>query len=103
MDWAFFLVRARTDLKIGHYIAIGALYFCEKFAELAGVFFAGARFCAAGYVHGVRPNEANRLGHVFRREPACKNDTVRFCGATGDGPIGAFSGTAILACSGGVE
>ncbi len=67
------------------------------------IFLSGARFDAAGNVYCIGLYEVNRLRHIFRRKAACKNDTVRLCGATRDGPIGKSSGTAILACSGSVE
>src|SRR5580704_4789225 len=67
------------------------------------ILLARTRFDTTGDVHGIRLDEADRVAHIFCREAACKNDTVRFCGAAGEGPVRAFSSTAILACSCGVE
>ena len=82
---------------------ISPLHFREKHPKLAMILLPRPRLHAASNIHSIRAHKTNRVAHVFRREPACENDTVRFCRTARKHPISAFSCTAILACSRCVE
>ena len=44
--------------------------------QARGVLPAGARFDAAGDVHGVWLGDSNGLGDILRRQAACQNDAA---------------------------
>ena len=84
-------------------MAVGAGDFGEEGAEFAGIFFAGAGFDAAGYIHGVGAGGDNGFSDIFRREAAGENDAMRFCSSPGYGPIEGLAGAAELIAHRGVE
>ena len=84
-------------------LVAGAGDFGEELAEFGAIFFAGAGFDAAGDVDGVGANVEDGFGDVFGGEAAGEDDAVGFCGAAGDGPVGAVAGAAELAGFVGVE
>ena len=53
-------------LHRGGQCAVGAGYFGEEFAELGGVFDAGAGFDAAGDVNGIGTGGQDGFADVFR-------------------------------------
>src|SRR5215468_7024663 len=81
--------------------AVGAGDFGEEFAELAGIFNAGAGFDTAGDVNGIRTNRKDRFADIFGSEAASEQDrtngTTRFYHFLCDRPVGDFSGAAELA------
>jgi len=76
--------------------AVGAGHFGEEFAELAGVFDAGARFDTAGDVDGVGADGEDGFADVFGSEAACENDLVFCRRSLRDGPVERFAGAAEL-------
>ena len=69
----------------------------EEGLEFGGIFAAGARFDAAGDVHAVGADDADRFAYIFGREATGEDDAMRLGDGAGEMPIGGGAGAAELA------